>query len=149
MKNPLALVVGLLLVAMPAKALSFEEASQLVKMDNEQVIARIPEDVAAATVVADLQKGAAVSVERFMSAEIYCSDMLAKIDTKKKRKLVLGQMLVPVKSELEVWAWRGGSDDRYFEARMRLEMISRRLKSLLEFEAERYTNFLSVIHSRK
>lgn len=149
MKSLILLVVVLLFASVPSRAMSLEEAAEILKLDNEQIVARIPEDAAAAAVVADLQKGEAVSPERLQSAESYCLNVLVGIDTKKKRKGALKEMMVSVKSTLEAWAWKGGSADRYYEARMHSARISRKLSSLLEFEAGRYTNFLEVIKSRK
>lgn len=149
MKNVILLVAGFMFVSLPAKAMNLEAAAQLLKLDNEQALALIPEEAAAASVVADLRNGKVVSAERVRSAGSWYSGMLEKIGTKKQRKCIVNQMMTPIDSDLETWAWKGGSADRYFEARMLSARIFRRLKSLLEFEAERDAEFLLVIQSHK
>lgn len=149
MKSLILLVAGLLFAAVSVKAMSLEEAAEILKLDNEQIVASIPEDYATAEVVAELQSGAKVESERMLLAEGYCAEALSKIDTAKKRNRIIREMQSPADKTLESWAWKGGSADRYYTARMHSAKISRKLKSLLEFQARRYTAYLSVIQSYK
>lgn len=149
MKNAILLFVGLLLASTTVNAMSFEEALEIGKLSNEQVVSRIPEDYAAAEVVDELQNGLTVEPERMLLAEAYCVEALAKVGTKSLRKNLLQEMMSGVDLDLEARAFKGGSADRYYGARQLSSALRRRFNSLMEFQAARYSNFLLIIQAHK
>lgn len=155
MKTLLVLVGGLLLAAMPLGAVAQSQSEELTailgdelriaRQTNEEIVAGIPEDQFAASVIVKIETGKEVSKEDAERAYKYCADSLAKIKTPKMRAKVVKSLMSSPDEKIELWAWKGGSADRYSRARRMSAALSWRFRVLLDFEAERYQRFLEIL----
>jgi hypothetical protein len=144
MRKIVVLAALLLWPCVQANALHLGEAHELLKKTNEEVVANIFEDRLAAQVVSMIQKGEKVSPEAREVAKRYCADTLAQIATPKLRKKMVRYLMAQIDREIEEYVARpDGFDD--FDGRMLSARIARRLRSLLDFEAERYREFLNTL----
>jgi hypothetical protein len=127
-----------------ASALHLGEANELLKKTNEEVVANIFEDRLAVQVISMIRKGEKVSPEAHEEARKYCADTLVQIETPKLRKKVVRKLMKQIDEEIEEYVARPDGFEN-FEGRMLSARIARRLRSLLEFEAERYQEFLQIL----
>jgi len=143
------IVLSFALLAWPlmsANALHLGKAVELLKKTNEEVVANIFEDRVAVQAASMIQKGEKVDTKVLEESKKYCADTLALIETSKLRKKALKRMMSRIDGEILnfVHARQDGFDE--FEGRRLSARISRRLQSLLEFEAERYRDLLEVLN---
>ncbi|MBI5754890.1 hypothetical protein HZA41_01580 [Candidatus Peregrinibacteria bacterium] len=147
MKSLTALFVGLFLSALPAQAQNLVNAMELLKMENEQVMERIEGDRITAQVVKKIEKKQKVSSVEVENARRHCDGELAKIGTPRLRKKMIKGLMSKIDDEILQFVDSRRDGFEMYEGRQLSARISRRMKSLLEFEAERCQRFLEVLKS--
>lgn len=145
MRKMVVLSALLLWPVAQANALHLGEARELLKKTNEEAVANIFEDRLAVQVISMIQKGEKVSPEAYEMAKRYCADTLALIETPKLRKKMVRGLMVQIDKEIEDYIPRPDGYEQY-EGRMESSRIARRLKSLLEYQADRYQEFLKALN---
>jgi hypothetical protein len=140
----LAMIAGL---AMPVFAqVNLLDMVLMMKMDNEQVLQQDFDYSLTAEFVDKVKAGKELTPAQLDFGKRRCEYMLQKIGTPKKRAKIIKQMMREIDDEILMMVDRiQGMDE--FEGRRISVNCRRRLKSLLEYETQRYTYFLEVLNS--
>lgn len=125
-------------------ALDLGEAIPLLKLTNEEVVSQNPDDQRTAALVEAAKQNKALDPESVEWAKRYCQDTLEKIGTPRLRKKALNQIMKTLDDQI-LWAADNRPQFDEYDGRQLSLKIRKRLKSLLEFEAERYSEFLKAL----
>ena len=127
-------------------ALDLGEAIPLLKLTNEEIVARNFDDRQVVVLVEMVEQNQIPNLENLDQAMRYCEDVIVKIGTSRLRKKMLKQIMGTLDEQI-LWVVDHRPLPNEFDGRKLSAKLRKRLQLLLEFEADRYREFLKILNT--